>query len=230
MSTFIFSYKSKIRNFKWKQWPASLRPPPRVAHASMPGPKFQFPAPVTSHCDSLNGVKASPPLPLPDAVNIYIFLIQGKTVNTLSQKKSLYRNKELVIFALAMGVRAVCARVLRQVPLNWSLFGSEQIISWNTITLSLAKSITNSRFCCIKTWQGVFIHFSQADSSLTRLTACLGRTHTVFGGRDGPNWRYKILGCFLMMIQYKKSKELRKYTGLILLDKRIEYCQNPTQP
>ena len=24
---------------RWKQWPASLRPPPRVAHASTPGPK-----------------------------------------------------------------------------------------------------------------------------------------------------------------------------------------------
>ena len=32
--------KKEREKSRWKQWPASLRPPPRVAHASMPGPIF----------------------------------------------------------------------------------------------------------------------------------------------------------------------------------------------
>ena len=30
--------RKKEKESRWKQWPASLRPPPRVAHASTPGP------------------------------------------------------------------------------------------------------------------------------------------------------------------------------------------------
>ena len=31
--------RKKKEKSRWKQWPASLRPPPRVVHASTPGPK-----------------------------------------------------------------------------------------------------------------------------------------------------------------------------------------------
>ena len=35
--------KKRKEKSRWKQWPASLRPPPRVAHASTPGPKLVCP-------------------------------------------------------------------------------------------------------------------------------------------------------------------------------------------
>ena len=34
--------KKEEEKSRWKQWAASLRPPPRVAHASTPGPKSLF--------------------------------------------------------------------------------------------------------------------------------------------------------------------------------------------
>ena len=34
---------------RWKQWPASLRPPPRVAHASTPGPKRRIMKCLSQH-------------------------------------------------------------------------------------------------------------------------------------------------------------------------------------
>ena len=35
--------KEEEEKNRWKQWPASLRPPPRVPHASTSGPKFPHP-------------------------------------------------------------------------------------------------------------------------------------------------------------------------------------------
>ena len=34
--------KEEKEKSRWKQWPASLRQPPRVAHASTPGPKCMY--------------------------------------------------------------------------------------------------------------------------------------------------------------------------------------------
>ena len=35
-------FTPNINTNRWKQWPASLRPPPRVAHASTPGPIYLY--------------------------------------------------------------------------------------------------------------------------------------------------------------------------------------------
>ena len=52
--------KKEEEENRWKQWPASLRPPPRVAHPSTPGPKSSL----------LFGAKMSAKFPMPYVRNL----------------------------------------------------------------------------------------------------------------------------------------------------------------
>ena len=101
--------KEKGEKSRWKQWPASLRPPPQVVHASTPGPIVFNPEPCAppphfSHTPpppKRNHKKCFDPEPRISFTFNLIFLWQNKnhhtkinlTNNKINSKQNLSNNK-----------------------------------------------------------------------------------------------------------------------------------------